>query len=99
MGVLFEVLDDLFADHLALKATQCGLDRFVRIHCNKSHFVFSPPFGQIFRPKGKQRLHTISPLNATLGTAFDCWLRAPVISEILSLTARMYPLLTSTQYR
>ena len=36
--MLFEIFDDLFADHLALKATQRALDRFVRIYCNKSHF-------------------------------------------------------------
>ena len=45
MGVLFEVLDDLLADHFTLKATQCGFDGLVRINTNKSHFVYSPPFG------------------------------------------------------
>lgn len=35
--MLFEIFDDLFADHLALKAAQGALDRFVRINCNKSH--------------------------------------------------------------
>ena len=48
--MLFEIFDDLFADHLALKATQGAFDRFVRIYRNKSHFVYSPPFGlNLFR--------------------------------------------------
>ena len=32
VSVFLEVLDDLFADNLALKATQCGLDRLVRVN-------------------------------------------------------------------
>jgi len=64
MGVLFEVLDDLLADHFTLKATQCGLDGLVSVYMNRSHFFltsFRPrilPLGQTNikaggRPNGK----------------------------------------------
>ena len=55
--MLFEIFDDLFADHFAFKATQSGLDRFARIYCNKSHFVFSPPFGKESPSSGKPLLN------------------------------------------
>src|SRR6476659_11072391 len=68
MRMLLEVLDDFLADHFTLKATQCGLYGLVRADRNKSHFVFSPPFGQGSAVKGKLVLNQFANAMATSTT-------------------------------
>ncbi len=54
VSVLFEILDDLFADHLTLKASKCRFDRFVIVNRNKSHLSFTS-----FRPRFCSREQSI----------------------------------------
>ena len=52
VSVLFQILDDLFADNLALKSPQRAFDRFVIVNCNKCH-LFTHLLSAGMASKGK----------------------------------------------
>lgn len=68
VSMLFEILDDLFADNLSLETAKRRLDRFVIVYCNKCHLLYSPPLRQ--RYCSSEQTMIIAQLSAITSALF-----------------------------